>query len=74
MTTTRRDRPRFPSLAVPFHHRANCRAVNYAHGSLELLPEPDFVITRDILYADDRLLASHYCSNSQHMLAAIVGK
>ena len=42
------------------------------YGTLELLPEPDFVITRDILYADDTLLVSHHCSNLQRMLAAIV--
>eukprot|EP00959_Pyramimonas_sp_CCMP1952_P309379 6474338-Pyramimonas_sp.AAC.1 len=42
------------------------------YGTLELLAEPDFVITRGILYADDTMLVSHHYSNHQQVLAAIV--
>ena len=35
-------------------------------------PDPEYVVTRDILYADDTLLASQSSLNLQNMLNAIV--
>eukprot|EP00959_Pyramimonas_sp_CCMP1952_P319432 6684432-Pyramimonas_sp.AAC.1 len=40
--------------------------------SLELQPEPDYVITSDNLYADDTLLASQHPENLQFVLESIV--
>jgi len=39
---------------------------------LDLRDEPAFLVTRDVLYADDTLLASQHQENLQHMLNAIV--
>ena len=46
--------------------------LNDAVDSLLLEPEPDYVVTRDILYADDTLFVSRHQSNLQAMLNAIV--
>ena len=40
--------------------------------SLDLLAEPDYIVTRDVLYADDTLLVSRHVSNLQAILGAIV--
>jgi len=47
------------------------------HDALEGIqydPDPEYIVTRDILYADDTLLASQSSSNLQNMLNAIVGE
>jgi len=45
-----------------------------AFGSINFEAEPAYVVTRDILYADDTLLASQIRTNIQNMLKAIVGE
>ena len=45
-----------------------------AFGSINFEAEPAYVVTRDILYADDTLLASQSRTNTQNMLNAIVGE
>ena len=40
--------------------------------SLHLEEEPGYVVTRDVLYADDTLLVSQHQSNLQNMLNAII--
>ena len=39
---------------------------------VQLEDEPAYVVTRDLLYADDTLLASRHASNLQRLLAAVV--
>ena len=43
-----------------------------AFHNIDFEAEPAYVVTRDILYADDTLLASHSKNNVQSMLNAIV--
>ena len=42
--------------------------------TLQVEDEPGYVVTRDVLYADDTLLVSQHQSNFQNMLNAIVGE
>ena len=47
--------------------------LNDVFSSLQLTPEPDYIVTKDDLpYADDTLLASHNLDNLQRPLASIV--
>ena len=41
-------------------------------GSLDLGQEPEYIVTRDMLYADDTLLASSSADNLQIILSSIV--
>ena len=41
--------------------------------SLDLLAEPDYIVTRDVLYADDTLLVSRHVPNLQAMLGGHCG-
>ena len=41
-------------------------------GSLDLRQEPEYIVTRDMLYADDTLLASSSADNLQSILSTIV--
>lgn len=42
------------------------------HQAVDLAPEPSYIVTNEVLYADDTLLASHSRENLQKLLTATV--